>query len=205
MASGVNNKKYYVFPQTPKTNNGYNKKTTTRKTGGSSTSVVAKLSKDSYHTEILKGYVSHASANGKCVTTIPCGLNGGSVAEANFPQWANLKTKYSEFRVVYASATVVFSDQSKTVMSIVERDSAPIESKLAMVKDPLCKTHVIDTNQKQVFRGWKPSTSSDYDFQNTDLTGSIPAYIKLLQTDVPAAASCEVFLTLKVQFRNPKN
>jgi len=177
---------------------------------------VTRLNNEKYHTETIKGYISHTSTvNHKCISTIPCapgGVDNVTVASngTTYPQWNALAAKYSEFRVIYASATIIFKNHDSCVMSLVERDPTVIDDKTVMVKDTQFKTHSLDANQLSVFRAWAPSASADYDFTPTDLTGRCPAYIKLLQDDINLATAdfkpkCEVVLTLKCQFRNLKN
>jgi hypothetical protein len=75
-----------------------------------------------------------------------------------------------------------------------------------MTKNTTFKSHSLDGNQKNVFRGWKASTSSDYDFQNTDLTGEPKAFIKLIQEGLAETnPTCEVVVCLKLQFRGLNN
>ena len=180
-----------------------------------SNGLVAQISNDRYHTEIIKGYYIHSTdANGtSCISTIKCSPAITATIDGNantniFPQWAALQTKYDEFRCVYGSATAVFAQKDSVVMSVVERDATPIQSTLQMTKNTEFKTHSLDDAKMEVFRGWKPSASADYDFQSTtlDANSKVPAYIKLLQTNLPAGTQkCQVVVTLKLQFRGLKN
>ena len=202
----------------PKQNKKTYQKKGYKKKGAKGNSNVAKLSNDSYHTETIKGFVDHDGAGNKCVSTIPCGPAGktgdnSNVSTAAFPQWAALALKYNEYRVVYASITSHFQEVASAdamVLSLVERDGTKIEDEKNMLKDPLTKVHSLDSNQNTVFRGWKPSTSSDYDFIKTAAPGTndgvVPAYIKMLQmTPSKAVPKCKLILTLKIQFRDAKN
>lgn len=180
-----------------------------------SNGLVTQISNDRYHTELIKGYYIHSTDNTgtACISTIKCSpaitatIDG--TADTNiFPQWSSLQAKYDQFRCVYGSATVVFAQKDSVVMSVVERDATPIQSTLQMTKNTEFKTHSLDDAKMEVFRGWKPSTSADYDFQSTtlDANSKVPAYIKLLQTNLPTGTQkCQVVVTLKLQFRGLKN
>lgn len=203
------------------TSKGHNKRNYKKKNNGRTyankkgNGLITQLSNDRYHTELIKGYYIHSTdANGtSCISTIKCSPAITATIDGNantniFPQWAALQTKYDEFRCVYGSATVVFSQKDSVVMSVVERDATPIQSTLQMTKNTQFKTHALDEAKMEVFRGWKPSASADYDFQSTtvDANSKVPAYIKLLQTNLPAGTQkCQVVVTLKLQFRGLKN
>ena len=173
------------------------KKTTYSK---SSNSGVTKLNADRYHRETLKGYFAHTGDNKQCKLNIPC-----IPSTESFPQWNSLKAKYGDVRVAYMGATVVFNQNEKIVMSVVERDPLDITTTQQMMMNTQVKTHSLDGDNKKVFRGWKPSTSSDYDFHPSSAPVA-PASIKFLQSDLDEnLPKCEVILTIVVECRNLNN
>ena len=106
------------------------------------------------------------------------------------------------------SATVVYKENDRVVMSVVERDASEIDTTDKMTKNTAFKSHSLDGDNKKVFRGWAPAVSADYDFKSTGVanTTTSPAYIKLLQADLPTLApKCEVLLTCVVEMRGLKN
>ena len=163
--------------------------------------------RENYHKETLKGYVDEpeaASANVK--VQMACGPQGISGA-ANFPGWAALAAKYEEYRVTYASLTTILGSEDKPAFSLIERDAVAIESTDAMNKNPQRQLHILDANNKKVLRAWKPSTSSDYDFQSTDLANSVAkAHIKLLQAGLTnEVQKFQSSLCIVCEFRGLKN
>lgn len=177
-----------------------------------------KLATEQYHTETLKGHIVHqGTADGagasKCIITVACNPAASAATQltaengTSFPAWAALAAKYDEFRVVYFSATVVMRSTASTVMSVVERDATAITDRANMCKNPAFKTHSLDGAKMEVHRGWKPSQSADFDWKKTDTPAAIapPAYIKMLQDELPNQPKCETILTCKLQFRGLKN
>jgi len=169
--------------------------------------------RENYHRETLKGYAIHTeAASTKCSVTMACGpagVLGGALRQdadsAIFPNWAALAAKYDEYRVIYASLTTILKSDENVVFSLIERDNVQITDTGAMNKNPQRQLHVMDGDNKKVLRAWKPSTSSDYDFQSTaNLTAK--AHIKMLQAGLPVGEQkCENAVCIVCEFRGLKN
>jgi len=165
--------------------------------------------RENYHRETLKGYVIHsegtaAAPANKCSVTMACGPAGVS-GTANFPNCNALAAKYDEFRVIYASLTTILASTESSVFSLIERDDVAITDTDAMNKNPQRQLHVMDADSKKVLRAWKPSTSSDYDFQSTAVT-TAKAHIKMLQANLSdGIQKCENALCIVCEFRGLKN
>lgn len=165
--------------------------------------------RENYHKETLKGYIDDASAAGatQCVAQMACGPAGIN-GVGDFPNWAALAAKYDEYRVIYASLTTILGSAEKPVFSLIERDAVAINNTDAMNKNPQRQLHIMDGDNKKVLRAWKPSTSSDYDFQSTANTaaGNAKAHIKILQDGLTAGVQkCQSAVCIVCEFRGLKN
>jgi len=165
--------------------------------------------RENYHRETLKGYIDDSTAAGatQCRVNMACGPAGVS-GVGNFPNWAALAAKYDEYRVIYASVTTVIGTAEKPVFSLIERDGVEITTTDQMNKNPQRQLHIIDGDNKKVMRAWKPSTSSDYDFQPTSnvAAGNAKAHIKLLQDGLTAGVQkCQSALCIVCEFRGLNN
>lgn len=165
----------------------------------------------------------------QCVQNIQCSpamnkkkinaAGDGYDTVACFPEWLKCKQDYTHGRVIYFSAAVNFNSTESSVHSCVERDGEPLSDTDRMLQSGNMKTHMLDADNKKVFRAWKASTPQEMAWLpivNIQQMGSnVPAHIKMLQDMLPLAPAgldptaaanvkrhkCEVQLKCVVEFK----
>lgn len=210
----------------------YSKKTYAKKSYPRATGVTTL--RDAADKKVFSGNFFHFSAanSHQCVANVPCSpainkpkLNSagnGYDTVAIFPEWLECKQDYKYARVTYMSATIHFDSTASSVHSCIERDSSDLTDTDRMLVSGNMKTHMLDSNNRKVFRAWKASTSQEMDWLPiaTIQAGgtACPAYIKMLQDMLPppiagldpTAANdkkqkCEIQLKCVVEFRGKNN
>jgi hypothetical protein len=151
--------------------------------------------------EKLCSYAVHTGSNNKCQHTLAV------KPDSTFPLWTTLQNRYDEYRIKMAVFTVIMEQNDKPVFSLIDRTSDVISTVDGFMKDRNHKMNVLDGDNKKITITYKPTTSTDYDFQATGgASQSAPAHIKILQDALSASAPvCEIRTTLYLQCKGQKN